>query len=436
MLRKNKKHVEGDQTNEWRKSGSFVNKSSRGWLHPDSTVMGPGVVYSVQYLGCIAVNQSMRTLEFTMRTHATKEAIRRVTKAAAISTPAASNTDRRKKPKEINRILADQPDLRFSQSYINLTISTASLTLVVSNTGQFIANHQMQSISFASGGDPDTLEYVAYVAKDSMNRRACHVLRCVDGLAQDVINTIGQAFELRFKEYLKNPPRAVTPMDRTEPLFHDGQSRWDDDGPEYYNDISASAQLHHQQQQSEPASEPLHSNTAAIISSSSQQHLSSSARNNTSHHDYVNNAFPSPSSLPLTQHQQTESQQQQPTIATAATNNNVSGGQTSTSHNIPATSVVIKNNFDDHNYVNTQIITEQQSCMSRPPTHLNNQQLNNNDMQQQIWYNSRTTECSATTASSTITNPLTDSHQAKVLEFLQSHRPSEVLRHHNQTSVV
>ena len=48
MLRKNKKLVEGDGGNEYRKSGSFVNKPQRGWLHPDSNVMGPGVVYAVQ----------------------------------------------------------------------------------------------------------------------------------------------------------------------------------------------------------------------------------------------------------------------------------------------------------------------------------------------------------------------------------------------------
>lgn len=29
----------------------------------------------------------------------------------------------------------------------------------------------MQSISFASGGDPDTIDYVAYVAKDPINNR-------------------------------------------------------------------------------------------------------------------------------------------------------------------------------------------------------------------------------------------------------------------------
>lgn len=44
---------------------------------------------------------------------------------------------------------------------------------------------------------------------------ACHILECPEGLAQDVISTIGQAFELRFKQYLKNPPKLVTPHDRS-----------------------------------------------------------------------------------------------------------------------------------------------------------------------------------------------------------------------------
>lgn len=43
---------------------------------------------------------------------------------------------------------------------------------------------------------------------------ACHILECSEGLAQEVISTIGQAFELRFKQYLKNPPKLVTPHDR------------------------------------------------------------------------------------------------------------------------------------------------------------------------------------------------------------------------------
>jgi hypothetical protein len=50
------------------------------------------------------------------------------------------------------------------------------------------------------------LDFVAYVAKDAAIGRACYVLECGSGLAQDVITTIGQAFELRFEEYLNRLP--------------------------------------------------------------------------------------------------------------------------------------------------------------------------------------------------------------------------------------
>ena len=71
---------------------------------------------------------------------------------------------------------------------------------------QAIFVHDMPNISFASGGDTDTLDFVAYVAKDRAGVRSCFVLECGGGLAQDVITTVGQAFELRFKEFLKRPP--------------------------------------------------------------------------------------------------------------------------------------------------------------------------------------------------------------------------------------
>uniref|UniRef100_A0A8C0QP83 SHC adaptor protein 4 n=1 Tax=Chelonoidis abingdonii TaxID=106734 RepID=A0A8C0QP83_CHEAB len=121
---------------------------------------------------------------------------------------------------------------------IKLIISMSSLTLMNVDTQQIIANHHMQSISFASGGDPDTTDYVAYVAKDPVNQRACHILECPSGMAQDVINTIGQAFELRFKQYLKNPSTLIT-SNESEVMNLDG-SAWNiqkKEDHEYYNEI-------------------------------------------------------------------------------------------------------------------------------------------------------------------------------------------------------
>ncbi|NWJ00349.1 SHC1 protein, partial [Crypturellus undulatus] len=234
-----KTRVEGGQLggDEWTRHGSFVNKPTRGWLHPDDKVMGPGVSYHVRYMGCVEVLQSMRALDFNTRTQVTREAIGLVCEAV----PGAKGAVRRRKPcgRFLNSILG-KSNLKFAGMPITLTISTSSLNLMASDCKQIIANHHMQSISFASGGDPDTAEYVAYVAKDPVNQRACHILECPEGLAQDVISTIGQAFELRFKQYLKNPPKLVTPHDRMAGF--EG-SAWDEEEEEaapdhqYYNDF-------------------------------------------------------------------------------------------------------------------------------------------------------------------------------------------------------
>ncbi|KAJ8267802.1 hypothetical protein COCON_G00129740 [Conger conger] len=200
--------VEGTQLggDEWTRQGSFVNKPTRGWLHADSVLSGTGVSYSVRYMGCVEVLQSMRALDFNTRTQVTREAITVVCEAV----PGARGAQHRRKGSSRCLSILGKSNLQFAGMAISLTVSTSSLNLLASSCKQIIANHHMQSISFASGGDPDTEDYVAYVAKDPVNQRACHVLECPEGTAQEVIGTIGQAFELRFKQYLKNPPKLDT----------------------------------------------------------------------------------------------------------------------------------------------------------------------------------------------------------------------------------
>ncbi|XP_051050248.1 SHC-transforming protein 3 [Phodopus roborovskii] len=207
----------------------------RGAPHANDQVLGPGVTYVVKYLGCIEVLRSMRSLDFSTRTQITREAISRVCEAV----PGAKGAFKKRKPpsKTLSSILG-KSNLQFAGMSISLTISTASLNLRTPDSKQIIANHHMQSISFASGGDPDTTDYVAYVAKDPVNRRACHILECCDGLAQDVIGSIGQAFELRFKQYLQCPSKIPALQDRMQSL-DEPWTEEEGDGPDhpYYNSV-------------------------------------------------------------------------------------------------------------------------------------------------------------------------------------------------------
>ncbi|NXY14442.1 SHC3 protein, partial [Atrichornis clamosus] len=225
-------HLGGE---DWNQSSSFVNKPSRGWLHSSEKILGPGVTYIVKYLGCIEVLRSMRSLDFSTRMQVAREAISRVCEAM----PGAKRAfKKRKQPSKVLSSILGKSNLQFAGMSIMLNISTTSLNLMNPDTKQIIANHHMQSISFASGGDPDTTDYIAYVAKDPVNRRACHILECCDGLAQDVISTIGQAFELRFKQYLRCPSKIPTFHDRMQ-SFEDPWTEEDNEATEhpYYNNI-------------------------------------------------------------------------------------------------------------------------------------------------------------------------------------------------------
>ncbi|NXF02247.1 SHC4 protein, partial [Smithornis capensis] len=214
-----------------------VGRQDRSLVQSDESTytQEPGTTYGVRYMGCIEVLQSMRSLDFGTRTQVTREAISRLCEAVSGTNGAIK---KRKPPAKFLSSVLGKSNLQFSGMNIKLTISTSSLTLINVDTQQIIANHHMQSISFASGGDPDTTDYVAYVAKDPVNQRACHILECPNGMAQEVINTIGQAFELRFRQYLKNPSSLVTSneSEATNTNGSAGNSQEREDH-EYYNEI-------------------------------------------------------------------------------------------------------------------------------------------------------------------------------------------------------
>ena len=108
----------------------------------------------------------------------------------------------------------------------------------------------MPNISFVSGGDlvssiplvstvshyldyhQETANFVAYVAK-SGNSRACYVLQCQESnVAREVIRAIGEAFELRFKEFIKRKVEHTRPVPVIKAC--DGMAEADRD---YYNDL-------------------------------------------------------------------------------------------------------------------------------------------------------------------------------------------------------
>nr|XP_034956123.1 SHC-transforming protein 3 [Zootoca vivipara] len=249
---------------DWNQGNNVASKVSQGWLHSNEKILGPGVTYIVKYADSLGAEQKsqgisrpiwLRHISVFLKVYSdqveckalchllsnvlfclSREAISLVCEAV----PAAKGAFKKRKPpsKALSSILG-KSNLQFAGMSITLNISTTSLNLMTPDSKQIIANHHMQSISFASGVDVDTTDYVAYVAKDPVNRRACHILECSDGLAQDIISSIGQAFELRFKQYLQCPSKIPALHDRMQSLDELWMEEDVEAAPEhpYYNNI-------------------------------------------------------------------------------------------------------------------------------------------------------------------------------------------------------
>ncbi|CAL8403466.1 unnamed protein product [Boreogadus saida] len=194
--------------------------------------------HRVEYMGSLEVTQSMRTLDFDTRMHITREAISRLCEAS----PGVKSAIRSKRslPKAVSVVLG-QSNLQFSGSSVILTVSTESMSLTTVCPLQTVAHHSIQAISFASGGDPDLADFIAYVAKDPSNRRLCYIVKCPAGRACKIISSIDQAFQARFRQLLSQNAFILPTTQRIpERCFRDNEiTEFNERSEEsdYYNQI-------------------------------------------------------------------------------------------------------------------------------------------------------------------------------------------------------
>lgn len=209
------RYVEGGHGDKSKAGGSGAVHANT-WHHSDRVLVDDGIVFNVRYIGCLEIKASMKMLDFNTRSQVAKECINRVCEAASLITPKKRRVDKR-----IDQCMSEQPLMKHTGTDVKLTVCSKYLMLINLETNELLSQHDMPRISFASGGDTDTLDFVAFVAKQPDEWRACYVLECGGGLAKTLISTIGQAFDLRYNEYFVK-------TQETENLNTD---------KEYYNDL-------------------------------------------------------------------------------------------------------------------------------------------------------------------------------------------------------
>lgn len=189
-----------------------------------------GVTFNVKYVGSVEVYASMKVLDFQTRSAVARECIRRVCDAISTKTPQKRQVDKR-----VQQCISVNVCKEHAGSNVLLNISSRNLEIKSRETNEVIARHDMPRISFASGGDGETLDYVAYVAKDITEWRACYVIECGNEMAQSLISAMGHAFELRYKEYYGN--EIDKKKNLTENLKRKEQIPPKKCDQEYYNDL-------------------------------------------------------------------------------------------------------------------------------------------------------------------------------------------------------
>lgn len=182
-------------------AGHKKSSPTKTWIHSDDKMLD-GVVYNVKYVGRIGINESMKSLNFETRTQVARESIRRVAECAKLLVIPRRN--KKQNEEQINQILNITCNTDYTGLNVALLINVQFLKVNHLETNDKFFQHTMQNISFACGGDTDIQDFIAYVAKDDVHGRACYVFECTGGLANNVITTIGHAFELRFKNFLNS----------------------------------------------------------------------------------------------------------------------------------------------------------------------------------------------------------------------------------------
>ncbi|XP_065059834.1 SHC-transforming protein 1-like isoform X1 [Rhopilema esculentum] len=199
---------------DWSNTGSFMNKPKHGWCHTDGEI-ARGVTYQALYVGCVKILQSVKSVSLEDRSSIIKIATARCCDKAGF----VKYKKKHKIPQTISKAFGDVFTGYRGESVL-ITISKSSIKIVLERTGVVICDHYIENISFASGGEKEYTSFVSYISKDNIFERACFVIECSADIKLEVIQTIGQAFEAKYKEVVNNPPKLTEVPERfTQPIF-------------------------------------------------------------------------------------------------------------------------------------------------------------------------------------------------------------------------
>lgn len=87
---------------------------------------------------------------------------------------------------------------------VNFEITDKTLELKDISLNFVLVKHDIAQVSFVCSGHEDTSNYIAYIAKDFTEWRACYVVKCDSETVQNILNAMDTTFQTKYKELFKN----------------------------------------------------------------------------------------------------------------------------------------------------------------------------------------------------------------------------------------
>ncbi|TGZ75334.1 hypothetical protein CRM22_000439 [Opisthorchis felineus] len=171
------------------------------WLYSDDQLAPDvGVQFELRYVGSIPVRVSIKSVDLETRTKIAHAAINRVCEDVGLKLSSTRLSD-----KLMSSYLGTDSNKQWAMTSVCLTITSQHLTVEsLRQPKQQLFRHNLSMVSFASAGDINSLDLFCYVAKDVAGERLCHTFDCPGGIAQEVITTLGQAFQLGFQDFQRS----------------------------------------------------------------------------------------------------------------------------------------------------------------------------------------------------------------------------------------
>jgi SHC-transforming protein 1 len=177
-------------------------------------MMKDGFKFNVTYLGSVEILISMKVLDYNTRKAVARwifdkfdqiDIFNKLNYFRECINLIKGTSDRRNSLSKTNsKYISNLICREHADTKVNFEINDKTIELKDTSLNFVLVKHEIAQVSFVCSGDEDSQNYIAYIAKDFTEWRACYVVKCDIESVINIINSMDSTFQTKYKELFKN----------------------------------------------------------------------------------------------------------------------------------------------------------------------------------------------------------------------------------------